>query len=202
MSDRTDDARDHAGDRSLHLGRGACGCQPAGRKSRGRLRAGSACRPRWRAAGRPIRPTWESVRRTAEPAGPTEPAGEPVRTTRKPVRRPARASVRRRGQQRHAGRTEWVSGGRSVPTMSQPAIGFDRVRWHRAAAGPQSAACALGFGSIVALGFADGGYYDGPGTRQRSRSERSRASGSCSVAGRCRAARAGLTLSTRRVSQR
>ena len=44
--------------------------------------------------------------------------------------------------------------------MNQPAIGFDRVRWHRAAAGPGSAACALGFGSIVALGFTDGGYYD------------------------------------------
>ena len=45
--------------------------------------------------------------------------------------------------------------------MSQPAIGLDRVRWQRAAAGPRSAACALGFGSIVALGFSDGGYYDG-----------------------------------------
>ena len=44
--------------------------------------------------------------------------------------------------------------------MNQPAIGFDRVRWHRAAAGPGSAACALGFGSIVALGFTDGGFYD------------------------------------------
>ena len=45
--------------------------------------------------------------------------------------------------------------------MSHPAIGFDHVRWHRAAAGPRSAASALGFGSIVALGFSDGGYYDG-----------------------------------------
>ena len=44
--------------------------------------------------------------------------------------------------------------------MNQPAIGFERVRWRRAAAGPGSAACALGFGSIVALGFTDGGYYD------------------------------------------
>jgi hypothetical protein len=45
--------------------------------------------------------------------------------------------------------------------MSQLASGFDRVRWQRAAADPRSAACALGFGSIVALGFSDGGYYDG-----------------------------------------
>ena len=45
--------------------------------------------------------------------------------------------------------------------MSQSAIGFDRVRWHRAAVGPRSAACALGFCSIVALGLSDGGYYDG-----------------------------------------
>lgn len=45
--------------------------------------------------------------------------------------------------------------------MSHPAIGLDDVRWQRAAAGPRSAACALGFGSIVAFGFADGGYYEG-----------------------------------------
>ena len=45
--------------------------------------------------------------------------------------------------------------------MSQPAIGLDRVRWQRVAADPRSAACALGFGPIVALGFSDGGYYDG-----------------------------------------
>ena len=45
--------------------------------------------------------------------------------------------------------------------MSQLASGVDPVRWQRAAADPRSAACALGFGSIVALGFSDGGYYDG-----------------------------------------
>ena len=45
--------------------------------------------------------------------------------------------------------------------MSQLASGLDRVRWQRAAADRGSAACALGFGSIVALGFSDGGYYDG-----------------------------------------
>lgn len=44
--------------------------------------------------------------------------------------------------------------------MSQSAIGPDRLRWHRAAADPRSAACALGFGAVVALGFSDGAYYD------------------------------------------
>ena len=52
-----------------------------------------------------------------------------------------------------------MSRGRSIPTMSQSAIGPDRIRWHRAAAGPGSAACALGLGLVVALGFSDGGYY-------------------------------------------
>ena len=52
-----------------------------------------------------------------------------------------------------------MSRGRSIPTMSQSAIGPDRIRWHRAAASPRSAACALGFGLVVALGFSDGGYY-------------------------------------------
>jgi O-Antigen ligase len=33
------------------------------------------------------------------------------------------------------------------------------VRRHRAAADPRSAACAIGFGTVVVLGFSDGGYY-------------------------------------------
>lgn len=34
------------------------------------------------------------------------------------------------------------------------------ARWQRVAADPRSAACALGFGSVVVLGALDGGYYD------------------------------------------
>jgi len=50
---------------------------------------------------------------------------------------------------------------RAVPTVSQTAVGFPgRVRRHRAAADlTWSAACALGFGSIVLVGLGDGGYY-------------------------------------------
>ena len=44
--------------------------------------------------------------------------------------------------------------------MSQSAIGFQRsARWPRVAVDRRSAACALGFGVIVLLGFEDGGYY-------------------------------------------
>ena len=45
--------------------------------------------------------------------------------------------------------------------MSTSAVGrpVQLVRWQRAAADPRSAACTLAFGSIVVLGFLDGGYY-------------------------------------------
>ena len=52
--------------------------------------------------------------------------------------------------------------GRSVPVraMSQSAVGLQGLaRWHRVAADPRSAACALGFGAVVLLAFSDGGYY-------------------------------------------
>ncbi len=52
--------------------------------------------------------------------------------------------------------------GRSVPvrTMSDSAVGRPGVvRRHRAAADPRSAACALGLGTVLLLGFSDGGYY-------------------------------------------
>ena len=50
---------------------------------------------------------------------------------------------------------------RAVPTVSQTAVWFPGlVRRHRAAADlTRSAACALGFGSIVLVGLGDGGYY-------------------------------------------
>jgi O-antigen ligase len=50
---------------------------------------------------------------------------------------------------------------RAVPAVSQTAVGFPGlVRRHRAAADlTRSAACALGFGSIVLVGLGDGGYY-------------------------------------------
>ena len=50
---------------------------------------------------------------------------------------------------------------RAVPAVSQTAVGFPGlVRRHRAAADlTRSAACALGFGSMVLVGFSDGGYY-------------------------------------------
>lgn len=45
--------------------------------------------------------------------------------------------------------------------MSEPAVGLLRsARWHRAAADPRSAAALLGFGSVVVIGFMDGGYYE------------------------------------------
>jgi O-antigen ligase len=46
--------------------------------------------------------------------------------------------------------------------MTSSAVDAPRglVRWQRTAADPRSAACALGCGSVVALGFLDGGYYE------------------------------------------
>ena len=107
------------------------------------------------------------------------PAGRTVRATRRRVpegrlarlacraRRgtstdPREASTRPGRKQRDAGRAERMPAGRSVPVraMSQSAVGLQGLaRWHRVAADPRSAACALGFGAVVLLAFSDGGYY-------------------------------------------
>lgn len=45
--------------------------------------------------------------------------------------------------------------------MTNPAVEAPAgIRWRAAAVDPRSAAAAVGFGAVVLLGFADGGYYD------------------------------------------
>ena len=185
--DRTDDARDDAGDRSLHLARGACDCQPAGRKPGGRLRAGSAGRPRWRPPGRPIRPAGNQyggprARRAHRARRETSTAHPETSTKALPgISTASRATTARRADRvgvRRAVSTDHEPTGhriRSRPLAQRgrrPPVGGlrTRVRLDRRARIHRRRLLRRG-----------------PGTAQRSRSERLRASDSCSVAGRCRA---------------